>query len=54
MWELKVENSKAVLTMRRDTDEPALITQKIKYTDFPIPYIKFFCCDGVIMLPSEY
>lgn len=33
-------------------------TQRIPYTDFPLPTIKLYCCrageDWIVMLPSEY
>lgn len=63
LWELTVNADKsAVLTCKEDSDRQPLITQKIEYTDFDLPYIKFFVeptasDDGkpvyVIMLPSE-
>ena len=53
-WRLKVNpNKSAVLTCERDTNEP-MITQKIPFTDFPLPEITLFLCDGVLLLPSEY
>lgn len=54
LWELTVENSKGVLTMKSDTDQPLIITQDIVFTDFPLPVVKFYLCNGVLMLPSEY
>lgn len=55
LWELKVnEDKSAVITCREDTDVPALITQEIEYTDFPINYIKLYCIGNIILLPSEY
>jgi hypothetical protein len=57
-WKLKVNPDKsAVLTCERDTDDVA-ITQKIPYTDFPLPEIKLWVAQGdegyVIYLPSEH
>lgn len=58
-WTLKVDlnKNKAVLTCERDTDDVA-ITQKISYTDFPLPEIKLWVARGdegyVIYLPSEH
>lgn len=53
-WELKVVDSKAVVTMKEDTDKPELVKQKIDYTDFPLGNITLYLIDGVLLLPSEY
>ena len=54
-WELAVaEDKTATLTMRGDLDQPAVITQEIPFTDFPLEQIKFYVCNGTLMLPSEY
>lgn len=60
LWELKVSNDKfAVLTCRPDSNEKAVITQRISYTDFDLPSIKFYCepmGEGrwCILFPSEH
>lgn len=54
LWELKRKGNGATLTMRRDSGEPALITQDIEFTDFPLQEIKLYVCDRVLLLPSEY
>ena len=55
LWELAVaEDKSATLTMRGDSDQPAVITQEIPFTDFPLAQIKFYVCNGTLMLPSEY
>lgn len=67
LWELVVTQRKngwgeAVLTCKRDSDQPAIVTQKIDTTDFPLDNFKIFVelgsIDGVkeefiAMLPSE-
>jgi len=63
-WELKVnpKNKSAILTAVPDSDMKPCVTQRIPYTDFDLPYIKFYAqpqemADGrvwVIFLPSEY
>jgi hypothetical protein len=56
VWELQVnEDSSAVLTCYRDSDDPAF-GQDIEYTDYPAELAprKFYVCDGVLMLPNEY
>ena len=52
---LKVDLKKqsAVLTGDDGNDTP-FFTQKIPYTDFPLPEIKVWVADGVALLPSEY
>lgn len=59
IWELTVDLEKktCVLTCRADTGLPALVTQEIEYTDFDLPYIKFYC-EGTeeqmtLCLPAE-
>lgn len=58
-WSLKAHDDKsATLTCERDQDD-VVITQKIPYTDFPLPEIQLWVeptGDGqyVIMLPSEH
>ena len=55
LWELAVaEDKHATLTMRGDSGQPAVITQEIPFTDFPLEQIKFYVCNGTLMLPSEY
>jgi hypothetical protein len=54
LWELKVTNKTAILTMRRDTNEPEIVQQEIPYTDFPLDYIKLYHINGTLLLPSEY
>lgn len=55
VWTLTVNQSKeAVLTCVRDTGAKPLATQRIGYTDFPLPEIKLYLCDGTLMLPNEY
>lgn len=62
LWELKVKDSKGIVTCKEDSDKPAAVTQEIEYTDFPLESIKIFVelgsLDGVneckiAMLPSE-
>ena len=55
VWELKkTEKTKAILTMKEDTNQPELIKQEIPYTDFPLNEIKLYLIDGILLLPSEY
>ena len=54
LWELIVQNDKAVLTCRADSNLPALVTQNIEFTDFPLQSIKLYVESGVLLLPSEH
>ena len=67
VWNLKVVNSKAVLTMKEDTGCHNLVEQEIPFTDFPLDEIEFYAvndhcgqncewCDAhvVLMLKTEY
>ena len=58
VWKLVVEKADnqrgATLTMRGDSNQPVVITQKIEYTDFPLPEITLWVSNDTLMLPSEY
>lgn len=56
VWKLEVDTEKnsAIATMREDTNSPVLVSQRIGYTDFPLPEIKLYLIDNVLLLPSEY
>jgi len=54
LWELNVKDSKAVLTMREETNAPIKVKQEIPYTDFPEGSWKFYAVDGVLMQRGEY
>ena len=54
VWELKVKDHKAVLTCKGDSGEKPVVTQHIEFTDFPLPYIKIYVEDVVILLTSEH
>ena len=54
VWQLTVnDNGGAVLTCE-DGNGRSVYTKVIEFSDFPKPGIKLFCCDKVILLPSEY
>ena len=54
IWETKSESKKAVVEMRTDTGEPAIVSQGISPTDFPEGCLKLYLIDGVLLLSSEY
>ena len=54
VWTLTVAGDKsAVLKCERDTDDVAF-TQEIPFTDFPLPEVKLYVQNGVLLLPGEY
>jgi hypothetical protein len=50
---LTVKNKTATLTFT-DGNETKLASQKFEYTDFPLPEVKFFYTNKVLMLNTEY
>ena len=52
-WTLTVKDHSAVLTAT-DGNGRQIAQQEIEYTDFPLPKIKLFLTDHVLLLPSEY
>jgi hypothetical protein len=55
VWVLKVDLEKRKGLLSCDDGNGNLVfTKRIEYTDFPLPEIRFYCTDGVILLPSEY
>ena len=54
VWELVVDNKTALLTCREDSDCDPVVTQRIPYTDFPLPKIVLWVEGCVVLLPSEH
>ena len=54
LWVLRVKDNKAVLTCQEDSDKPAVITQRIGFTDFPLQEVKIYVENGICLLPSEH
>jgi hypothetical protein len=58
LWTLNLHeqgmSTGATLTCRADSDQEPVITQEIEYTDFPLPTVKLYVIDGVVLLPDEY
>ncbi len=55
VWKLQLDQGGrgAYLTVW-DGDDHVVWTKRITFTDFPLPEVRFFVRDNVIMLPSEY
>ena len=56
IWELQQLKSDLnwLLTCKEDAGKKSIISQVIKFSDFPLPYIKIWVIDKVALLPSEY
>lgn len=60
LWTLKVDTKTqtAVVTCREDTGKPAVVTQKVPFTDCPLAEVKVYAfTEGDIIrliMPSEY
>lgn len=53
-WKLTVSPGKSGLLVCEDGNSRSLWTERMQYTDFPLPEITLFCTDNVLMLTSEY
>jgi hypothetical protein len=53
-WTLKVNNDKSASLVCDDGNNNEIHRERIDWTDFPLDHIKFYFCNDVIMLPSEY
>ena len=53
VWILKVKDNSGVVTAE-DGNGKVIYRQELEFTDFPLPEIKFYFTDSVILLPSEY
>jgi len=54
IWEINSKENKATVIMKEDTNEPILVKQEIKFTDFPVGTFKMYFINKVLLLPSEY
>lgn len=54
MWILTIKNGKGDIIMREDTNTPVIVKHDILATDLPNVTLKLYCCDGTLMLPTEY
>ena len=52
LWKLTVQEGRGLLVCE-DGDGKRILHQAFN-TDFSLPEIKLYLCDGVLMLPSEY
>jgi hypothetical protein len=53
-WKLVVRPDHTATLACEDGNGKVVYSKRIEYTDFPLPEIRFFFTDNVILLPSEY
>ena len=53
VWKLVVSANQGILTCD-DGNDKVVLTKQIEFTDFPLPEIKLYFTDNVILLPGEY
>lgn len=54
VWTLKVNPDSSALLTCDDGNGHVVHDQSIPFTDFPLPEVKLYFCNNVIMLPGEY
>ena len=54
LWKLTVRPDQTATLVCEDGNCNPVHSQELTFTDFPLPEIKFFFTDHVILLPSEY
>ena len=54
MWTLKVNPDSSALLTCDDGNGHVVYEQAVPFTDFPLPEVKLYFCNNVIMLPGEY
>ena len=53
-WVLLVREDRTAVLVCDDGNGKRLYEKAIEYTDFPRSQIRFYVCEGIILLPSEY
>lgn len=54
VYHLEVKSDKTAVVTITDGNDNLLALQKIEFTDFPLPEIKIWCVDKILLLPNEY
>lgn len=56
LWRIVVnpKDSTAVVTCHEDSDQPAVVRQRIPYTDFPLDRFECYVENNTILLKSEH
>jgi hypothetical protein len=53
-WTLTVAKDRTATLIADDGNGRVLQRRALHFTDFPLASITLYCCDNVILLPSEY
>lgn len=53
-WFLTVSSDQTAILKCEDGNYNQVYSEKISYTDFPLPQIKLFLTNNVLLLPTEY
>lgn len=53
-WTLKVDDDRKAVLRCDDGNGNIIWKQEIPFTDFPLPEIRLYFTDNVLLLPSEY
>lgn len=54
LWTLRINPDSTGLLTCDDGNRNVIYSQHLPFTDFPLPEMKLYFCNDVIMLPSEY
>jgi len=54
VWRLTVRDDRTATVTCDDGNGKEVYRQEVPFTDFPLPEIALYFCDGVILLPGEY
>lgn len=54
VWTLKINQDQTAKLICDDGNNNVLFIHDYNYSDFPLPQIKLYLCNNVLMLPSEY
>jgi hypothetical protein len=54
LWILRVDAQRSATLTCDDGNGRVVHTISIPCTDFPLDEVELYCCDNVLMLPSEY
>jgi len=54
VWTLRVSAGRGTVTMTDGNSGPAIVTQEIEMTDFPLDEIVIWLTNSTMLLPGEY
>lgn len=53
-WDMTINEDKTATLSCGDGNDHTVFTHILDYTDFPLPKIRLFLTDSVLLLPNEY